>query len=405
MGRKRLLILIVFLIMQGFVRAQTGIRSQGAYIKVSQGATVYCPGNIELKDQGSQLSKLELNGELFLSGDFINSSYTKVLDPISHTGGCIHFNGLSGIQKVRGDHGFAIHRAIMSNPFGLKLEKDLGIYQDLFLEDGKLYTGTHMLVIFNPDASAIRNYNEDRYVVGKIRRYLSVGNTAFPIGSENALQTLNLQFDREPELLFVDASFSEQAEILHSAVELDGGSVREFLDNGSWELYSPQNPSQPFQLSLTSRGHNNGGANEGVHTFLIDKGFGWESEGNLNREESSGFGGNEIRSTRDQVQTWGIFAIAKSDYVLSDPRLAAVQNLKILNNGSPDRKLGLTFFARDAGSYSLEVRDLKGAILYKVTAFAFPGNNQAELDLQKFSESIYTLILRKEGSLLSHKVW
>ncbi|MEL6254656.1 MAG: hypothetical protein AAFR87_21780, partial [Bacteroidota bacterium] len=283
MGRKTLLILFIVLLAQGFLEAQTGIKSQGAYIKVSQGASVYCAGNIELKDQGNQSSKMELNGELFLSGDFINSSYTKVLDPISHTGGCIHFNGLEDIQKVRGDHGFAVHRAIVSNPFGLKLERDLGIYQDLFLEDGKLYTGSQMLVIFNSDAGAIKNFNEDRYIVGKIRRYLSVGDTPFPIGSETALQFLNLQFDREPGLLFVDASFSELPEYLQSPVELDGGSVTELLDNGSWELYSPQNPSQPFQLSLTSKEHNNGGENEGMHTFFIDKGYGWEKEGHLNR--------------------------------------------------------------------------------------------------------------------------
>ena len=405
MGRKSLLILFIVLSIQGFLKAQTGIKSQGAYIKVSQGATVFCPGNIELKDQGNQLAKLELNGELFLSGDFINSSFTKVLDPISHTGGCIHFNGLSGMQKVRGDHGFAIHRAIVSNPFGLKLEKDMGIYQDLYLEDGKLYTGAHMLVIFNPEADAIRNFNEDRYIVGKLRRYLSVGNTPFPIGSEGNLQFLNLQFDREPGLLFVDASFSAEPKLLTSAIELDGGSVRELLDNGSWELNSPQNPPQPFRLSLTSRGHSNGGEQEGVHTFLLDKGLGWEASGNLNRDASSGFGENEITTTRDQIQSWGSFAIAKSDYVLSDPRLSAVQNLKIYNNGSPARKIGLKFFAQDSGQYTLEIRDLKGAILYSRTSFAFPGNNRAELDLNEFSASIYTLILRKGGSLLSQKIW
>lgn len=405
MGRKNLLILFIVLFIQGCLQAQTGIKSQGAYIKVSQGASVYCPGNIELKDQGSQLSKLELNGELFLSGDFINSSFTKVLDPISHTGGCIHFNGLEGIQKVRGDHGFAIHRAIVSNPFGLKLEKDLGIYQDLFLEDGKLYTGANMLVIFNTEASAIRNFNEDRYIVGKLRRYLGIGNTPFPIGSEENLQFLNLQFDREPGLLFVDASFSAVPQLLHTAVDLDGGSVRELLDNGSWELYSPQNPSQPFRLSLTSRGHSNGGEQEGVHTFLLDKGFGWEAAGNLNRDESTGAGENEITSTRDQIQSWGSFAIAKSDYVLSNPGLADLKNLEVFNNGSPERKIGLKFFAGDSGSYTLEIRDLKGAILYSNTSFAFPGNNYKELDLNKFSTSIYTLILRKEGSLLSQKIW
>ncbi|MEM8886400.1 MAG: hypothetical protein AAGD28_00315 [Bacteroidota bacterium] len=405
MGRKNLLILFIVLFIQGCLQAQTGIKSQGAYIKVSQGAKLFCPGNIELKDQGSQLSKLELNGELFLSGDFINSSFTKVLDPISHTGGCIHFNGLEGIQKVRGDHGFAIHRAIVSNPFGLKLEKDLGIYQDLFLEDGKLFTGANMLVIFNTDVSAIRNFNEDRYIVGKLRRYLGVGNTPFPIGSEDNLQFLNLQFDREPGLLFVDASFSSTLQPLHTAIELDGGSVRELLDNGSWELYSPQNPSQPFRLSLTSRGHSNGGEQEGVHTFLLDKGFGWEAAGNLNRDESTGFGENEITSTRDQIQSWGSFAIAKSDYVLSNPGLADLQNLEVYNNGSPERKIGLKFFAGDSGAYTLEIRDLKGAILYSSTAFAFPGNNYKELDLSKFSTSIYTLILRKEGSLLSQKIW
>ncbi|MEM6805636.1 MAG: hypothetical protein AAF696_29835 [Bacteroidota bacterium] len=381
------------------------MRNQGARLHIGQGSFVHCPGNIEIKDQHSSFAKFELEGELILKGNFLNQTLSKTQLEVGSSSGCLRMSAEGKTQTLGGVNEIYLQHLILDNPMGLRLEKDVHVFGKLRLQEGKIYTGIQKLILHDPEVDAISGFGESRYVVGNMRRYISRGQTHFPIGSQTDLQLLSLDFEVEPALLFIDASFDGQAAQLIEDIEVDNGRINSLLDNGTWTLYSPQMPMQAFQLSLTSRAHSNANQITGSYSLLIDKGFGWELVGELDRAASQGAGQGPIRSSRSNIMSWGKFSIGQANYALAIPQTLPFEQILLSNNGSPQREVSLSFFSNKASTYRIEIRDLKGSLLKEMKANASAGQNLKKINLQDFPQAVYVLTLEREGLFFQEKIW
>jgi len=261
------------------IHGQVHLMSYGTTLQIPKGTLLHCQGNLEFHEGSSQSSRLELEGQIMLGGDIINTSLTSTLYHFNHRNGKIYFRSQSQRQRIRGTFPLFFSRLVLDNPFGLELYQNLSLSENLTLLNGKIYTGTHQLRLFNPKTNAITNFGSERYIVGNLRRFITKGKTEFPIGSVDDLQLLTLNFEHAPSVLFVDAHFTEEPARLMDAIEVDGRRIQELLNNGTWTLSSQESPATGFSLSLTSKGHSNGGEIEGMHTLLVNKGLFWEAEG------------------------------------------------------------------------------------------------------------------------------
>lgn len=401
----RLLILFFFFCNSFYVYSQSSIKNQGARLHIAEGAFLHCPGNIEIADQDNTTASLELSGELILKGNFLNYSFNKRQSELENRPGCLRISAEGKTQLLRGLHELYFQHIILDNPQGLRLEKDVHILGTLRLQAGKIYTGEQHLILHNPTPGALLGANENRYIIGNLRRYLGNGQTQFPIGSKDHLQLLSIDFPQEPALLFLDASFDPRPAYLSEEIEVDNGRINTLLDNGTWTLYSPQMPMQAFQLSLTSRGHSNGNQVPASHSLLIDKGFGWEVVGNLERTTSQGVGDGPIKSTRSNIMNWGKFSIGQANYALSRELDLPFEKISVSNNGSPQREISLSFISNKASDYQIEVRDLKGSLLIEIQSFASVGENRETIQLKDLPQAVYVLSIKREDRLYQEKIW
>ena len=390
----------VFLL--GEVDAQVHLNSYGASIRIPDKAVLQCSGNISFADASTQSSKVVLNGSLRLKGDLLNEGDSQMNISASETGGSLVFASSNQQQYIRGTYGLRVPHLILSNPMGLVLEQQVDVLRRLTFLQGKIYAEGSQIRILNPDSTAISNFGPRNYIVGKLGKSLIQGKNVFPVGTDSHLQLLLMEIEQLTSDGYVEVAFSEVPGILTEDVAIDGGRVTELLDNGVWKLSGNTDPAPYFTLSLHSVAHTNGGTQEGMHTLLADKGTGWEAVGHTNRALGSK---TNIRVTRSGIHTFGDFAVGKASYVLANPDLLPVSQFHISNNGSKERKIGISFSSRKSGAYTLELRDIRGRKLNTWNSFAISGNNEHDLDLSSFPRGIYLLTLQKDGQQLEHKIW
>lgn len=400
----KLCILILILLSWGKgIHAQISLKCYGATVKIPKGSAVHCEGNVELRDKADVHAQLVLDGELSLKGNLISRSFAKVRTNFPDQGGSIRFSSVSHRQYIIGTDLIRLPRLILENPWGLELKQELELTQNLTFLRGKIYTGAFSLRMSRKDSLAISNYSQDNYIVGTLSQYLRQGKTSFPIGSEHHLQMLEIELDQNPSLRMVDASFSSEEVPLHDEVDIDGGRIVELLDNGVWTLSSADPAPLNFELILIAQGHSNEGREAGMHTFLVNKGLGWESEGQFG--STHGSANVRLSTSRHNMNSWGDFVIGKAAYILSRPTPSALSSFNVSNNGSSMRKIGVNFYSETSGEYSLELRDLSGRLLLEWEGFALAGTHTKQLDLQAFSQGLYVLILQKNGERIERKIW
>lgn len=384
------------------LEAQTHIRSQGASMRIPPNARVQCSGNLIFEEGADRSSDWVLDGTLCLQGNLINEGDTRTYAKSFESRGKLILASQDRRQYILGSYPMRISRLVLDNPKGLGLAQDIEIVKNLTFLQGKVYTGPSMVRIFQTDSTSISNYGPENYIVGNLRRYLTQGKNTFPIGSDVSLQLLQIEINQIPDQAYVDASFHTFPGSLTSSVEVDGGRITELLDNGVWKLASNMNTLVNFDLTLEARGFSNAGDHVGMHTFLIDKGMGWESIGHSARATGSA---SQIRVSRKELDAFGEYALGKASYVLSNPTLLPLTEFHVSNNGSSQRNRRVSFNTQTSGAYNLELRDIRGRMLQTWHAIALPGKNEHELDLTSFPKGIYLLTLIKDGQQLERKIW
>ncbi|HSV76144.1 MAG TPA: hypothetical protein VLH37_03835 [Bacteroidales bacterium] len=207
----------------------------------------------------------------------------------------------------------------------------------LILNRGLLITNTHQLTIEHPmpDALVAWSGNADflnSYVVGNLRRHVNTSQRQpylFPVGTLTHLQMAQVDFTDTGS----GGGTGSNGSIVASFVSEPGGDfslpeprptllgtpLTQRLNNGHWSLvFGATSPSLTFagRLTLTSRGHTNGGSHPSEHG-IITRASPWTapSPGIHQNNTQSGSGTNPITAVVSEITSFGNFAIARSDNV------------------------------------------------------------------------------------------
>jgi len=180
---KYILNLVVFLLLQSAVLAQTAITNHGSQIKIATGSYVVIRGDLVNKAGGT--SDIDNSGTLKISGNIIDSATTGEM--FSTTSGKIVLSGIN-IQSIKGKKDTHFYDIEIDNPSGVILDTAIFIHNTLGLTNGIIFssTGKELNML---DGSSYTGGSDNSFVDGPM---IKTGNTdfIFPVGDKNRIQQI-----------------------------------------------------------------------------------------------------------------------------------------------------------------------------------------------------------------------
>ncbi|MEM7372853.1 MAG: hypothetical protein AAF587_29800 [Bacteroidota bacterium] len=389
------------------VFSQVHLINQGGKIVIQEDTQLRVAGDwVNLSVNGEE-GQLIAGGELVLGGNWLNhASSTSIFFPIGPKGR-IRFQGNQHPQLLGGTTASRLGWLVIDNPHGLELQQELRVTDRLSFWQGKLDASLFLLTISNTATGIIDSVSEDRYIIGQLRRYLTSGIYPLPIGTPAYLEAASLDIHHSQGLPYIDIHFSEEQ--LPSPIDLyqDGARITELLDYGFWQIEAPYGYQASFDLRVQSRGHQNGGADPRQHALFHRTAQSWESSGQHDNSQQSGSGLQPITSSRQELNTFGEFAIGLSEYVLSNgtERDPIFSHFSVGGNGGSSRRLHIRFSAQEVRTYSLKLMDYQGKLLSQQLGLSKVGINEVMIDLGPYAQGVYLLQLEREGEIHQRKVW
>lgn len=251
-------------------------------------------------------------GEIHYQGNFTNN------DTYTHnTAGTAFFDG-SGAQELTGATTF--YNLTMNNSSsGLTLNNDVTINNTLTFTDGLINTSTSKIIIENNSTSAITGHSTDGYVNGNLRRKVAAtGSYDLPVGTSANYEIANIDLTTST-ITYLDAKFTNP----HSGTTLpttpylsvNGTDVTTMLDYGFWTISPVAGDATDYDVTLTSRGHTNGGTDPAQHTIVkrADAASAWAVyESNHDNSTQTGSGTSPITAKLTAMSGFSDMAIARS---------------------------------------------------------------------------------------------
>ena len=308
-----------------------------ARISVNLQENVYIQGHFVNQGGASYSGNLDINGTIHLTGNWTNN----------HTSSSIVNNSSNGLvrligttQQVMGGVSPTNFTSVeLDNLQGVSLLKDEEIRQVFTFTNGKVFTNSSFLIVSNTATSSMVGYDLNKYVVGNLRRYMT-GTTQydFPVGNFNYLELAQLNFQSVTGMNYVDAWFVTGSQppppqhpasgavyiypnVMNPVDPMANPSIgytyiSEFLDQGYWNLNTNSGASSPiFNLTLTERGHTNGGMIPNLHAIVRrdDAVSAWGAQGIYTLSQQSGTGTNPVTSVMEKMTNFGHFIIGNSN--------------------------------------------------------------------------------------------
>lgn len=231
---------------------------------------------------------------------------------------------------------------------GLKIDKDNSAAQiiltnpltitsptpgALTLNQGKLITSGNDLIINHPAPDAIlsgpaNNVDfENSYVIGTLTRRVESdpADYVFPVGTPDFVEVARINFSQLTGTNSVvsvsftsDNPLAEDIFITNLGLEIDGTMLNERLDYGFWTFNQQGIDSFLADLTITSRGHSNGGATPETHAVIRRNNnvSDWELPvpGIHDNNTQSGSGLNPITALVSGINIFSDFAIGYSEF-------------------------------------------------------------------------------------------
>ena len=209
----------------------------------------------------------------------------------------------------------------INNSNGLNLNgNDATVSGVLDLTLGDITTGSKNLIISNTATSAIINNGTTSYINGNLRRYVnSTGSYDFPVGTSSQYELANINLNSSSGITYFDSKFTNPVgttDITSLGLTTDGTSLVTLLDYGFWTISPDAVTNVDYDITITSRGHTNGGSLANQHTIVKrhDSSVDWVSFNPPNHDNStqSGTGNNPITAKISNLLNFSDYAIARS---------------------------------------------------------------------------------------------
>lgn len=194
----------------------------------------------------------------------------------------------------------------------------------LQLQEGIVTTNSNRIVVLNTNSNAITLYNPSGYVNGILRRHIGLGGYTmydFPVGTASNYEfcRLDMSFGPPETNRYIEVFFSNPhstpLDLSSYNLWLNGTQITTLLDYGYWSVTNNISGSVNYDITLTSRGHTNGGTVASQHTIVKRTNIlsNWEVfETNHNNGTQTGTGTNPVTAKLSGMTTFSHFAIARS---------------------------------------------------------------------------------------------
>jgi hypothetical protein len=203
----------------------------------------------------------------------------------------------------------------------------------LNLNQGRLITNSNELIVTHPAPDAILPGPantadfENSYITGVLTRKVGADQDdfIFPVGTADFVEVARINFGQltgtNPVLsvsFTADNPSAEDVFITDLGLEIDGTVLNERLDYGFWTFYQQGMDSFQADLTITSRGHSNGGARPETHAVIRrnNNDSDWEIPvpGLHDNITQSGSGLDPITVVVSQINLFSDFAIGYSEF-------------------------------------------------------------------------------------------
>ncbi len=276
----------------------------------------------------------DVSSTLDIYGDMTNSG------TYSHTNGTVSIiddNSSITANNPINFYNLAINKT--SNTNTVTLNSDIEVSNQLDLTNGIVVTGTNKVNVSTTTATAIVNHSTNSYINGNLRRSVNTtGSYDFPVGTSAQYELANINLNTSAGISYIDAFFtnphSTAIDISPLALTLNSTPVTTLLDYGFWTISPDAYSSVDYDVTITSRGHSNGGANAAQHTVVkrINNLNDWNIyPANHNNATQSGTGTAAITAKLTNLTAFSDFAIARSDNYLLPVELLTF-NAKLKDN-------------------------------------------------------------------------
>lgn len=206
---------------------------------------------------------LTISGGTFnLYGNLTNNgTYTQ-------TAGALKMAGLTGQALPP----LTVYNFEINDPNGVTLGGNLTITNKLTLTNGKINTGSNVVIISSDNTSAITGYQDDytqasfagsSYVNGTIRRTVSADSSySFPVGTSTNYELTTLDIHNMIGMNSIDVSFVTSnagcTSPVPSILDVNGTPISVLQDGGHW-IYTPDNLGYVINYDLKEymRGYTN----------------------------------------------------------------------------------------------------------------------------------------------------
>lgn len=200
---------------------------------------------------------------------------------------------------------------------GLTLNANTQVSGSLELAEGKINTQSNRVYVTANSPSAIISHSIISYINGNLRRNVtSAGSFDFPVGTSTQYELSNILLNTSSGLLYIDSKFtnphSTSITISPLALYVNGNLLDEMLDYGFWTL-TPNGGTYNYDVTLTSRGHNNAGSTAASHSVIKrpNQASNWVLQGVHNNSDQA-MGSGWVTAKRRGLSVFSDFAIAKS---------------------------------------------------------------------------------------------
>lgn len=255
---------------------------------------------------------LGINGTITGTGQINGTNNSSISVGGTGNAGTIYFDNFNNILSS-----FTMNRSSGNITLGAP---NLRIENQLTLNNGKITTGSNWIIVNSSSPSSVSGQNANSYINGNLRRNVGVsGSYDFPVGTATYYEAANLNFHNNPSASYVDVWFNSPhvtpLDISSLGLSINGTPITTLLDYGFWTFLPSGAGVIDYDITVTSRGHGNGGPLADQHTVVKRAGnfTNWMVfESNHNNGTQSGTGSSPITASLSHMTTFCDVAIARS---------------------------------------------------------------------------------------------
>lgn len=279
--------------------------SDNAIIKLDDGSELDVNGDLD----NSAGSTISLNGDIELSGIFNNDGIAS-LSLAGGNAGTVLFDG-TAIQDISGSSNTEFENLTINNSNDLRLDNvDAQVDSVITFTNGSLLTQTNRLIVTKTTGSAFSGNDDNKYIVGNLRHFVSNGSYQLPIGTASFSELAEITLSNVVGLSYLDVSFTQASLTPPGGLTVNTIAISDFLDYGFWSINEDAGTAD-FDLRITSIGHTDLGGGSDRYAVLSRPAGTWVDNG-VHSIVTQTYNATTVSALRSALSDFGDFIVGRA---------------------------------------------------------------------------------------------